>query len=615
MVRRIIVIYILFLTAILLANSIHTSAETISNSIAVKGFINLENKHRTKTEQMFSLNGEWEFYWQQLLNPKKLKINRQPVYIQVPSSWKGQTINGEKLPNDGYGTYRLTVKVAREDIGKNKALYFTYIGSAYRLWIDGVEKNGVGVIGRSTNEELPKLNHNLIFFEPKQQLVELIIQVSNYSFREGGIIGEISYGETEVLIPFILKDVIHDIFIIGGFFFIGLFHLAIYSILKRELAFLFIGLIGIVAAGRKLLLSEYLVSMLFENNNWEIIVRLEYLIEVIGFMFLILLMKHLYSKEVRKFSLKIVYAITLLLSSYILLVPIRIFTETIFIHVIVMVIVLLYFVGYVGILAVIRKREGALINIIALMIIIVGIVNDTFYFMGVINTVPLKEYCGFLFFLAQAVIISYRYSLFLKKNKMLTTKLQQMNDTLEEKVFKRTIELHEKNEELFYLAATDELTGVFNRRHFLNKVSEHLEEINAKIALLLLDIDEFKQVNDMYGHLTGDQVLIEFSNILRNIIANKGLVGRMGGEEFAIFLDGVNEKQSLETAEYLRKRIETSKITIDENKQISVTASIGLAFIDKNETNFEQLYKNADKALYFSKETGKNKVTLAEPVY
>lgn len=614
--RGIIVIYILFLFGTLLINvNNHTYAETLIDSTAVKGISQLEYDNRTPKEQKVSLQGEWEFYWQQLLDPEDIKYsNLRPDYIQVPSSWRGQIINDVKLTNYGYGTYRLKIKLPSEDIGKNKALYLRYIGSAYQLWVDGVKKDSIGVVGKSIDDETPKLRLNLVFFEPKQEIVEILIQVSNYSFREGGIFGEVSYGDTQTLIVSILKDFTQDIFIIGGFFFIGLYHLIIFGVRKQELSILLIGLAGVVTAVRTLLLSEYLVFLLLPIISWELMVKIEYLVEIAGFMLLILLMKHMYPKEVHNTPLVIAYGFSVLCSGYILLTPARIFTETMLIHVTIMASILLYFVFYVGILAVFRKREGARINLMALFMIIVGMCNDALYFSEFIDTVAIMEYCVFLFFLLQAVIISYRYSLLFNKNKTLTAELVQINNTLEEKVYQRTKELHEKNEELFQQATIDGLTGVFNRKYFLDLVREQLKEKSSGISLLLLDIDDFKQINDKYGHMAGDQVLIEFSGILKKTFASKGIVGRMGGEEFAIFLMGVNEGESLEEAEHLRGIIENSKIAFNVKNQLSFTASIGITFMKKSGIKFEELYKNADAALYRSKESGKNKVTLGNPI-
>lgn len=167
---------------------------------------------------------------------------------------------------------------------------------------------------------------------------------------------------------------------------------------------------------------------------------------------------------------------------------------------------------------------------------------------------------------------------------------------------------------LYAQATIDDLTGVFNRRHFVEKVREQLSETGSAFSLLLLDIDDFKKVNDVHGHLAGDQVLITFSGLLNKVYADQGFVGRVGGEEFAVFLKARSERDSQEVAERLRKMIEDCEIWLNEEKQISVTTSGGIAYTSISGITFEELFQLADKALYTSKYSGKNKITRAASI-
>lgn len=167
----------------------------------------------------------------------------------------------------------------------------------------------------------------------------------------------------------------------------------------------------------------------------------------------------------------------------------------------------------------------------------------------------------------------------------------------------------------FYAQATiDDLTSVFNRRHFVEVVRDHLRWRGSNFSLLLLDIDDFKSINDVHGHLSGDQVLIVFSSLLNKVYAGRGIVGRVGGEEFAVFLNGISESDSLEIAERLRKMIEDSEIYLNGEKQISVTASAGIVYAGRSGVTFEEMFQLADKALYISKNSGKNMITRAASI-
>ncbi|OWA35934.1 hypothetical protein B9G55_08625 [Saccharibacillus sp. O16] len=181
--------------------------------------------------------------------------------------------------------------------------------------------------------------------------------------------------------------------------------------------------------------------------------------------------------------------------------------------------------------------------------------------------------------------------------KMYMRRLQEQNEVLET-----------QQKVLIRHATIDGLTGLINRRHFLEKVGQRLDE--PGITLLLMDIDDFKRVNDTYGHAGGDVILEGFATVLRENTREQALVGRFGGEEFAVFVTGVTELEVRQSAERLRAAIEASAFDLPDTRSISVTASIGIAYAEYASRTFEELYQQADSALYESKRNGKNRVTL-----
>ncbi len=169
--------------------------------------------------------------------------------------------------------------------------------------------------------------------------------------------------------------------------------------------------------------------------------------------------------------------------------------------------------------------------------------------------------------------------------------------------------------ELLYQATVDDLTGLYNRRHFMRLVQNHRIQDEAGMALLLFDIDDFKLINDTYGHLAGDQALVDFSQKILKVYQDNGIAGRVGGEEFAVFFFARDEHAALEEAESFRSTMGNYNIILNEGHSIQLTVSIGIAFTERSDLTFEDLYRQADEALYLSKATGKNRVTLGrEPV-
>lgn len=157
----------------------------------------------------------------------------------------------------------------------------------------------------------------------------------------------------------------------------------------------------------------------------------------------------------------------------------------------------------------------------------------------------------------------------------------------------------------------DPLTGVLNRMAFeiYANLSLNEEAGNQKHALLLLDLDDFKQINDGYGHVLGDHVLIATAERLKACVRNSDYVGRLGGDEFAVFLKNVNREQAAKKAAEICEALEKEEMKSDG---AIVTCSIGIACFPQNGTNFNELYLRGDQALYRVKGKGKNSFMLAD---
>ncbi|TDO96427.1 GGDEF domain-containing protein [Marinomonas balearica] len=204
-------------------------------------------------------------------------------------------------------------------------------------------------------------------------------------------------------------------------------------------------------------------------------------------------------------------------------------------------------------------------------------------------------------------------SLVLSRNQV-----EKMNEQLEEKVREKTLSLEEKNETLVKLnqhlstlANTDSLTQVYNRTRFDLLFRENVavsQRRQTTLSLLLIDLDDFKKVNDRYGHQIGDQVLKHVAQSLTETLGKNGILARWGGEEFAVLLPYFDEQRARGMAEILRQSIDTAYF---EDQKIHITLSVGVAMLLADETG-NQLLNRADVALYEAKESGRNRVVIAK---
>jgi len=162
------------------------------------------------------------------------------------------------------------------------------------------------------------------------------------------------------------------------------------------------------------------------------------------------------------------------------------------------------------------------------------------------------------------------------------------------------------------LAASDVLTGLLNRRGFedaARAIFGSARRHGRSLAVVVIDIDRFKEVNDLYGHPAGDCVLRAFARCLRENVARRDLVARIGGEEFAVIMADVDAEAALCAADALREKI--GAMTIDCGTPIRITASLGLAAYESGE-DLHTVLGRADRALYRSKNLGRNRATLAD---
>jgi two-component system, cell cycle response regulator len=170
--------------------------------------------------------------------------------------------------------------------------------------------------------------------------------------------------------------------------------------------------------------------------------------------------------------------------------------------------------------------------------------------------------------------------------------------------------------EMFERTVRDTLTGLYNRAYFLNQIralADRSATLGLGLAVMMLDVDNFKSVNDLYGHFTGDIVLKEVAAVLRESTRSEDLVARYGGEEFVIALPVASLAPAAARAERIRTSLARHQIRTDED-EICVTASLGVAFNPPNRARNEHgLIVTADRALYQSKSAGRNRVVLAQP--
>jgi len=199
------------------------------------------------------------------------------------------------------------------------------------------------------------------------------------------------------------------------------------------------------------------------------------------------------------------------------------------------------------------------------------------------------------------------------ENANLFSDAQQFNSELEQKVKMRTAALQNTNDKLHYLATHDPLTDMFNRRHFMGNgetVFEAAQKNESSLAVMIMDIDHFKHVNDNYGHPAGDKVLIAVTQHCQQQLRNEDILGRLGGEEFGVLLPETTQEDALAWAQKLVASFRPVEVETDKGI-VKITMSIGLCCLTfPNSTPLNEALQQADEALYVAKESGRDQARL-----
>ncbi|MFC5702583.1 diguanylate cyclase domain-containing protein [Cohnella faecalis] len=612
-------LFLMITLVIVLAGCAKPPSDTDEKPKSFSGRMDLTDS-KMKADELVDLNGEWAFYWRQLLEPKDLSsgTEQRTGYIDMPSNWYKHTMDGDKLPRNGFATFALQLRVSDPDQVKGLILPVMY--SNYKLWVDDRLVAVSGQVGTDRKSSIPQKSTRVVYFHPQSEQVQLLLQISNYHNYAGGMWEPIVYGSASVIQNKHDWTSAEQYLLLGIIFLSGIYHIGLGSFHKKDSSLFLFGVFCLVAAIRNTTTGVVPLTKLLPNFPWEIGMKLEYITLYLMVLLLALFIQRLFPEEsLRRFTrltfvTVIIYSVlTMALNAdqyYRILIYFQLFMAA----------ALLYAMT-VFVRATLRQREGAFYAMIGFSVFMLTAAFDLFRFLFTTTAQIVYSLGVVTFIVCFSFVLSKKLAVSFKMTQQLADKLVELNEGLDKKVRERTFVIEESNKKLEKLnrqlrewSMVDGLTGVSNRRHFDDFLSSGLaisREEETPLTLLLLDIDNFKRYNDQYGHIQGDFILQEVAQAVKSCLVPEdgGLAARYGGEEFAVVLPRCGKDGAERTANNICEAVRQLQIPHVQSEAGIVTVSIGAATVDSDaDKDYKKLIELADRNLYKAKSRGKNRV-------
>ncbi len=540
-----------------------------------------------ETDGPVELVGEWRFHWKQLLSPDAECALGDAAVAELPGVWNGLTVEGEELGAEGYATYCLRVLLPERQ--SPLSLRVPRLRTSSALWINGVLVGEIGTVGTDRDSSRPRRVDAIAAIVPSSEL-DIVLQISNFHFRTGGPHRPVVLGTPLNFEP--LADgpeAALAAFFIGAFVALGLYHLLTQPIRARRGAPSSFGALCLVMAGYQLTRENNLFAVVFPWIPWRFEIRLEYTFFALCVFFAALFIRALYPGEVPRSLLRACSLASGLFILGVWALPIVEASDWL---------LLVFQFAFLGlgswgvsriVLAAYRRRGGAHWFLIGGSFWVLSAFLDGLllrFAPGLPRLVPF----GFMgLILAQTVLLAIA---------------QTQSDQRTEKLSNRLLKLASEKLALETMAYRDPLTGLENRRRLdegAAKIRQRDDERFAgadAVSLLYLDVDDFKSVNDQYGHEVGDEVLVRIADLLREEFRSYDLSARLGGDEFAVLL-GAQEHEARAQARRLQERLR-QPLAVGE-RQLDVAVSVGVATVDADKVDLGKLLRRADRDMYRDK--------------
>lgn len=535
-----------------------------NNTIIENGLIDLRG-HNWKNDGIVNLTGNWEFYWNQFYSPAFLNDSSdlyKKNYSYVPSFWNNSIPNFNKNNSAfGYATYH--VKVLCPTSSEKLALKFLTVESAYRLYINGKQVAQVGQPAQLASKTVSSLKPMIIPVTPENNILDIVIQVSNFDNRVGGLWDFIKLGTTDQIQTNFISNISLQFFVAGCFFVAGIYYLILFLPFKNRYTLLYFSILCFIICIRSLVVGE-MPLLQISNFSWETARRLEYITIFLSVPVMCLFSYYLFPEDFSKKALYIFIPVTGLFLLVSLFGSYYYYTYTIRYYEMVMMIAAFYGL-FVYVKAAMNKRKGSVLFLTGFFIFLVTVINDILNVNLLIKTIPMF-YIGLgVFVLILSFLLSGQFSETFNELQVANSKLSYANNELE----KRNNEIVDKNKELNTIYK--ELDSFVNRTsHDLRAPLTSVLSIN-KVAKEEKDQEVFREYLSIQ-----ENTLKRMDNLITDIIdfsKNKRLELDLREINFEqIVANSLDDHAFLNNAQRIEKKVHINQYEkfISDPRRISI---------------------------------------------
>lgn len=354
------------------------------------------------------LDGQWEFYWNQLLSPEAFaggnKIEKNG-YMIVPGKWNGYLIKGDKLGWNGCATLRLRVKTG--SLPGRSAIRVMEIQTAYKLWVNGQLVSSNGTVGRNQAESTGQILPRTDFFSVDGDTMEIVVQTSEF-FLHNGQIRSVLLGTDGQMRAIRERQLAVELFLFGSALIIGLYHMGFFLLRRKDPSSLYFSLFCLSIALRTVLVGERYFVNLFPGIEMEIFIKTAYLTFVASLPLMSMFIRFLYAQEVNIKAVRVSQWAALVFILAILFTPNKIYDYLLVPYELLIVLVVSYlFVGLIR--AALRGKEGAALLLCGLLALFILAVNDMLWDQGIIQTGSMVHFGLLIFIFTQSIVLAMRF--------------------------------------------------------------------------------------------------------------------------------------------------------------------------------------------------------------